>query len=223
MKKIAVIVAGGTGTRMGTDIPKQFLLLHHQPVLQHAIAAFTNAFTDIAIVVVLPAQHISAGMKIAEQFTSHTITCIEGGSTRFYSVKNGLAHVPPHSVVFVHDAVRCLLTTELIHACYNQALDKGSAIPAVIATDSIRIVNGNSSRTADRNNIRLVLPPQTFKSELLLEAFSQEYQDSFTDEATVVEALGKEVFLIDGDYNNIKITRPLDMILAEKILETRRK
>ncbi len=222
MKKIAVIVAGGTGTRMGAEIPKQFLILHQQPILQHAIAAFTNAFTDIAIVVVLPAQYLAEGKKIAEQFTDHSITCIEGGSTRFYSVKNGLDHVPPHSVVFVHDAVRCLLTKELIHACYNQALVRGSAIPAVVATDSIRVINGSSSRTADRNNIRLVQTPQTFKSELILEAFSQAYQDIFTDEATVVEALGKEVFLIEGDYNNIKITRPLDLILAEKILELRK-
>lgn len=222
MKKIAVIVAGGTGTRMGAEIPKQFLLLHQQPILQHAIAAFTNSFADITIVVVLPKQHITEGKKIAEQFTSHSITCIEGGSTRFYSVKNGLALVPPHSIVFVHDAVRCLLTKELIYACYNQALVKGSAIPAVVATDSIRVINGNSSRTADRNNIRLIQTPQTFRSELILEAFSQAYQDIFTDEATVVEALGKEVFLIEGDYNNIKITRPLDMILAENILEARK-
>ena len=222
MKKIAVIVAGGNGSRMGSDIPKQFLLLHQQPILLHAIAAFTNAFADIAIVVVLPAPYLAEGKKITEQFTSHSITCIEGGSTRFYSVKNGLAFVPPHSVVFVHDAVRCLLTKELIHACYNQVLDKGSAIPAVVATDSIRVINGSSSRTADRNNIRLIQTPQTFRSELILEAFSQAYQDIFTDEATVVEALGKEVFLIEGDYNNIKITRPLDMILAEKILELRK-
>lgn len=222
MKKIAVIVAGGTGTRMGTEIPKQFLLLNNKPVLQHAIAAFINAFTDIAIVVVLPAQYLPEGKKIVEQFTAHSITCIEGGATRFYSVKNGLALVPPHSIVFVHDAVRCLLTTKLIHSCYNKALEKGSAIPAVVATDSIRIINGNSSRTADRNNVRLIQTPQTFKSELLLEAFNQSYKDSFTDEATVVEALGKDVFLIEGDYNNIKITRPLDMILAEKILESRK-
>jgi len=222
MKKIAVIVAGGTGTRMGADIPKQFLLLHEQPILHHAISAFTNAFTDIAIVVVLPAPYLSEGKKIAEQFNTHTVTCIEGGSTRFYSVKNGLTLVPPHSIVFVHDAVRCLLTKELIYACYNQALLKGSAIPAVVATDSIRVINGNSSRTADRNNIRLIQTPQTFRSELLLEAFSQVYQDIFTDEATVVEALGKEVFLIEGDYNNIKITRPLDLVLAEKILESKK-
>ncbi len=222
MKKIAVIVAGGTGTRMGSEIPKQFLLLNNKPVLQHAIAAFTNAFTDIAIVVVLPVVYLPEGKKIVEQFPAHSIICIEGGATRFYSVKNGLALVPPHSIVFVHDAVRCLLTTKLIHSCYNKALEKGSAIPAVVATDSIRIINGNSSRTADRNNVRLIQTPQTFKSELLLEAFNQSYKDSFTDEATVVEALGKDVFLIEGDYNNIKITRPLDMILAEKILESRK-
>ena len=222
MKKIAIIVAGGVGTRMAATVPKQFLLLHDKPVLWHSIAAFVNTFSDIEIIVVLHPQYLEEGKIIAHSFAgTHHIKCIAGGITRFHSVKNGLAMVDDNSIVFVHDAVRCLLTQQLIIDCYNQTMDKGSAIPAVTATDSIRIVDGDSSCKADRNNIRLVQTPQTFKSSILLSAFKQEYQLSFTDEATVVEASGQNVYLIDGDYNNIKITRPLDLFIAEKILELR--
>ncbi len=223
MKKIAVIVAGGAGSRMGATIPKQFLLLQNKPILWHTINAFTQTFTDIEIIIVLPEMHIEEGKSIADTFkTSHKITCIQGGLTRFDSVKNGLTQITEDCIVFVHDGVRCLLSSDLINNCYHQAKAKGSAIPAVAATDSIRLVEGNTSHIADRNKVRLVQTPQTFKSNILLEAFKQPYQDSFTDEANVVEAFGKEVHLIEGDYNNIKITRPLDLIIAEKILEERK-
>jgi 2-C-methyl-D-erythritol 4-phosphate cytidylyltransferase len=220
MKKIAVIVAGGSGLRMGSNLPKQFLLLQNKPLLWHSITAFFNTYADIEIVLVLPKSHLEAGVKIANTFTNkHQITIIEGGETRFNSVKNGLAVVPPNAIVFVHDGVRCLVSVALIQRCFQQALTKGSAIPAVAATDSIRIVNNNESVVANRNNVRIIQTPQTFKSELLLAAFKQDFKESFTDEATVVEAYGEKIFLIDGDYNNIKITRPIDLIIAEKILE----
>jgi len=222
MKKIAIIVAGGVGTRMAATVPKQFLQLQNKPVLWHSIAAFVHTFPDIEIILVLHPQYLEEGKTIASSFAgTHHIKCIAGGITRFHSVKNGLALVDDNSIVFVHDAVRCLLTQQLITDCYNQAIDKGSAIPAVAATDSIRIAEGDSSRIADRNNIRLVQTPQTFKSSILHTAFMQDYQLSFTDEATVAEASGQKVFLIDGDYNNIKITRPLDLFIAEKILDER--
>jgi len=222
MKKIAVIVAGGAGARMGTIVPKQFLLLQNKPIIWHTISAFINAFADIEIVLVLPESFIEEGKLLVEPFTSsHRITCIAGGRTRFESVKNGLSLVIENSIVFVHDAVRCLLTDQLIKQCYLQALEKGSAIPAVMATDSIRIVEGNTSAIADRNKVRLVQTPQTFKSDILLEAFKQTYNDKFTDEASVVESLGKEIYLIEGDYDNIKITRPIDLLIAEKILQER--
>ena len=222
MKKIAVIVAGGAGARMGTTVPKQFLLLQDKPIIWHTISTFINAFADIEIILVLPESFIEEGNLIVETFTtSHKITCIIGGKTRFESVKNGLALVEENSIVFVHDAVRCLLTNQLIKQCYLQAIEKGSAIPAIMATDSIRIVEGNTSAIADRNKVRLVQTPQTFKSDILLEAFKQTYNDKFTDEASVVESLGKEIFLIEGDYDNIKITRPIDLLIAEKILQER--
>ena len=130
--------------------------------------------------------------------------------------------VPPNAIVFVHDGVRCLVDISLIQRCYNQAVAMGSAIPAVAATDSIRFVNNGDNAVANRNNVRIIQTPQTFKSELLLAAFRQDFTNSFTDEATVVEASGEKIFLIDGDYNNLKITRPIDLIIAEKILEERK-
>jgi 2-C-methyl-D-erythritol 4-phosphate cytidylyltransferase len=126
--------------------------------------------------------------------------------------------IDKNAIVFVHDGVRCLVDESLIKRCYSQAVETGSAIPAVAATDSIRIVDGVNNKVADRNNVRIIQTPQTFQSNLLLEAFEQEFNQGFTDEATVVEAMGKPVFLCDGDYNNIKITRPIDLLIAESIL-----
>ena len=140
---------------------------------------------------------------------------------RFYSVKNGLKLVDKNAIVFVHDGVRCLVDESLIKRCYNQAVAMGSAIPAVAATDSIRIVDGVNNKVADRSNVRIIQTPQTFQSNLLLEAFEQDFDDAFTDEATVVEAMGKPVFLCEGDYKNIKITRPVDLLVAESILVSR--
>ncbi len=221
MKKFAVIVAGGNGLRMGAAMPKQFLLLQNKPLLWHTVQAFVSAFTDIQIVLVLPETHLDLGETIIEKFNNTAIQIVSGGTSRFQSVKNGLSVVSKDAVVFVHDGVRCLITKQLIKACYEQAVEKGSAIPAVAATDSIRIANGDDSVVADRNKVRIIQTPQTFKSNLLLAAFEQPYQDAFTDEATVVEAFGEKVFLIEGNYTNLKITRPIDLLIAEKILEER--
>ncbi|MDE3251144.1 MAG: 2-C-methyl-D-erythritol 4-phosphate cytidylyltransferase, partial [Bacteroidota bacterium] len=146
------------------------------------------------------------------------ITVVEGGDSRFQSVKNGLAHCDKPSVVFVHDGVRCLVSPALIRRCYEQAISLGSAIPAVAATDSVRIAQGDKHTSVDRSEVRLVQTPQTFLTEILLDAFQQPQQDAFTDEATVVEAFGGKIHLIDGEYSNIKITRPVDLIIAEQIL-----
>ena len=223
MKKIAVIVAGGSGQRMGVSTPKQFLLLKDKPLLWHTIQAFIQAFSDIQLVLVLPQEHLATGKEIADTFPTANIHTTTGGVTRFHSVKNGLTLLDTtNAIVFVHDGVRCLLTPDLIKRCYEQALAKGSAIPAVAATDSIRIVTADErSIVADRTKVRIIQTPQTFKSEILLPAFDQAYQASFTDEATVAEAFGNEVYLIEGEYNNLKITRPIDLLVAEKILEER--
>jgi 2-C-methyl-D-erythritol 4-phosphate cytidylyltransferase len=222
MKKVAVIVAGGSGQRMGTALPKQFLLLKGKPVLWYSVRAFMDAYDDITIILVLPKEHLEQGEEMVQELnTRKNIQFVSGGSTRFHSVQNGLVLIKEPAVVFVHDAVRCLVTPELIRNCYETARTKGSAIPVVAATDSIRIIENGSSRVADRNNIRIIQTPQTFLSEVLLPAFQANYLDSFTDEATVVEAAGNPVTLVEGEYSNIKITRPIDLVMAEKILQER--
>jgi 2-C-methyl-D-erythritol 4-phosphate cytidylyltransferase len=219
MKKYAVIVAGGSGQRMGGTVPKQFLPLNGKPVLWYTVHTFFEAFSDISIVLVLPSAYLPSGQELRDSFpNSHQIILTEGGNTRYDSVKNGLTLVEHPSVVFVHDGVRCLLSVALVRKCYDQALISGNAVPAVPATDSIRLVNKKGNRVVDRNNIRLVQTPQTFRSELLAEAFKQPYQDSFTDEATVVEKSGVTIILVEGEMNNIKITRPVDLLIAASLL-----
>jgi 2-C-methyl-D-erythritol 4-phosphate cytidylyltransferase len=222
MKKFAVIVAGGTGKRMGNIIPKQFLLLKGKAILWYTLDTFLRAYNDLQIILVLPEQHIQKGNAIAASFEENNrIEIVVGGDTRFHSVQCGLKKVQEDSVVFVHDAVRCLVSVPLIHRCYKDALERGNAIPAVAATDSIRILNTEGNYVADRAQVRIIQTPQTFLSDIILPAFQQEYTDAFTDEATVVEAAGEKIFLTEGEYDNIKITRPVDMMIAERILEER--
>lgn len=220
MKKYAVIVAGGSGRRMGGGTPKQFLLLKGKPLLHYTIQSFLLAYEDMHIILVLPPDHISKGEEMVKQMNvEERVQIMNGGVTRFHSVKNGLQLVSHPAIVFVQDGVRCFVSQQLIRNCYEQAIEKGSAIPAVPATDSIRIYDGSSHYAIDRNKIRIIQTPQTFRSEILLEAFEQEYDPAFTDEATVVEATGQKVFLIEGEYNNLKVTRPFDLYIAEKLLE----
>ena len=221
-KKTAIIVAGGTGQRMGSVVPKQFLEIQGKPILLHTIDQFVSAFSDIQLVVVLPEGYIQEGKDLLSKngFTKN-IVFVAGGDTRFQSVKNGLAQVNEAAIVFVHDAVRCLLTPALIQRCYQQALENGSAIPAVSSTDTVRLMKGDKNELFDRENVMLIQTPQTFQSDLLMTAFNQEYIGSFTDEANVVEASGKPVYLVDGEFENIKITRPLDLAIAEYILAKR--
>ena len=222
MKKTAIIVAGGTGQRMGTALPKQFLAIEGKSILLHTVDQFVSAFSDINFVIVLPADYIHEGENIiASSGLSQSFLFVAGGDTRFQSVKNGLAQADPASIVFVHDAVRCLLTPDLIQRCYQQAVEKGSAIPAVSSTDTVRIIEGTKHHVVDRANVMMIQTPQTFNAAILKKAFEQVYQPSFTDEANVLEASGKEVYLIEGEYENIKITRPLDLAIAEYILAKR--
>ncbi|MEK0423170.1 MAG: hypothetical protein RLZ95_1080 [Bacteroidota bacterium] len=221
-KKIAIIVAGGTGQRMGSVVPKQFLDIQGKPILLHTIDQFVAAFSDIQLVVVLPEAYIQEGKELLTKngFTKN-IVFVAGGDTRFQSVKNGLSQVKESAIVFVHDAVRCLLTPALIQRCYQQALEKGSAIPAVNSTDTVRLIKGDMNEVFDRESVMLIQTPQTFQSDLLLAAFNQTFDPSFTDEANVVEAAGSPVHLVDGEFENIKITRPLDLAIAEYILAKR--
>lgn len=221
-KKYAVIVAGGKGTRMGGSIPKQFLPLLGLPVLCHSIMAFAHALRDVKIILVAPEDQMDSARTILKSYTGKlNITIVAGGETRFHSVRNGLKEVDGDGIVFIHDAVRPLVSYELIERCLEGAIQHGSAIPAIPAVDSMRFVSADgSSKPIDRNHIRIIQTPQTFRSDVILPAFNQDYDPSFTDEATVAEKYGIEVFLVEGDKNNIKITTPGDMIIADTLLKT---
>ena len=222
MKTFAVIVAGGSGNRMGTALPKQFLDLEGKPVLVHTAAAFLAAFPLIELVIVLPDAYLEKGRALLLQyFPDSNIHFTEGGATRFHSVQQGLGKVTGPAIVFIHDAVRCLVTPSLIQRCYTQALELGSAIPAVSVKDSIRMVTANETTVVDREMLRAIQTPQTFRSEIILPAFQQEYDPAFTDEATVVEKLSQPVNLIEGEETNIKVTYPVDLLVAAKILQGR--
>lgn len=221
MKKYAVIVAGGTGTRMQSKVPKQFLQLKGKNILQRSVEVFLQAYDDMQVVVVLPHEYLLYE-SIQYLKKDARVLFTEGGDTRFHSVRNGLQLVPENSVVFVHDAVRCLVTTDLIHRCYEQALEKGNAIPAVAVKDSLRVIDEHHhSQPIDRSKVRIIQTPQTFKGEYLLAAYQQQYRESFTDEATVLEKFGMLVHLAEGEETNIKITVPNDLLIAEKIIEER--
>jgi len=223
MLKYAVIVAGGSGNRMNAAIPKQFLPINGTPVLLYTIETFLSAFSDLEIILVLPEKFMRDGDAIVQQASDpKRIEIAAGGNTRFHSVKNGLKLVTENAIVFVHDAVRCLVTNDLIHRCYEGALENGNAIPAIPVSDTVRMETAEGSVVVDRTKLLVIQTPQTFFSNLLLKAFEQEYDSSFTDEATVAEKFGIKIHLIPGEDENIKLTRPIDMEIAEKILKNRR-
>ena len=222
MKKYAIIVAAGTGTRMGGPLPKQFMLLKNKPIIYYSIKTFLEAYDDLQIILVLPVSYIDMGQEIIDAyFDKERIRITSGGDTRFQSVKNGLKLVEDESIVFVHDAVRCLVSKQLIHRCYETAHQTGSAIPVVFSKDSVRLVNEDISEPIDRSKIAFVQTPQTFHSKILIPAYQIDHKEKFTDEATVVEAFGLKVSLVEGEEENIKITKPMDLLIAGKILEDR--
>lgn len=222
IKKYAIIVAGGQGTRMGTSIPKQFLPLMGMPVLCHSILAFAHAFSDMHIILVVPANQVHSVHTIIKSYiNTPNIKIVTGGETRFHSVQNGLKAIRNDGIVFVHDGVRPLVSRTLIYKCYEHALDHGSAIPSVAVVDSMRLVNTDgTSDPVDRNGLRIIQTPQTFQTNILLPAFETDYHPAFTDEATVIEASGYNVHLVEGERDNLKITTPGDMIIAETLLKT---
>ena len=222
IRKYAIIVAAGSGIRMGSSIPKQFLPLRGKPLLWYSVRAFLDVFEDIEVILVLPEGYMQDGRQIAESFPGpERIYLTVGGKSRFHSVKNGLAFIKQPGVVFVHDGVRCLVSGDLIYRCYAAALDLGNAVPALSLSDSIRIETTEGSALMDREKVKIIQTPQSFRSELLLRAFDQDYQQSFTDESSVVEKLGIKIHLIEGESSNIKITIPTDLMIAEKLLESR--
>ncbi len=219
MRKYAIIVAGGSGKRMGSLLPKQFLLIKGKPILYYTINAFIKADQDIEIIIVLPEEYLEMGKEIVDgYFDKQRIQLTAGGETRFHSVQNGLKLVTEESIIFVHDGVRCLVSSDLIRRCYACAIENGSAVPVTECKDSVRMITESGNDPIDRGKLRLVQTPQTFHSKILLPAFQIDYKERFTDEANVVEAFGLKVYLVDGEQTNIKITNPIDLIVAEKYL-----
>lgn len=219
MKKKAIIVAAGNGSRMHTQIPKQFLLIDGKPLLYYTIRSFIRAFDDIEIVLVLPGEHIAKGMEIIDGFFDPSrFTICEGGASRFESVRNGLSKIDEESIVFVHDGVRCLVSSELIRSCFDTALEKGTAIPVISSKDSVRIEIEDRNEAIGRERVKLVQTPQVFHSQIIIPAYQISFKEHFTDEATVVEAYGIKLQLVPGEENNIKVTTPIDLIIAERLL-----
>jgi 2-C-methyl-D-erythritol 4-phosphate cytidylyltransferase len=216
----AIIVAGGSGTRMQTTIPKQFLLLNGKPVLMHTIEAFYNSRAKPKIIIVLHGNYHAYWQQIS---TEHNFTIphqlVKGGESRFHSVKNGLDTINDEdAIIAVHDAVRPLTTQTAIDNSYTYAVEYGNAVVSVKSRDSIRQIQGDHSISLLRDDIYLIQTPQTFQYSQLKKAYEQGYNNKFTDDASVVEATGVKIHLVDGSYENIKITFPEDIAIAEAIL-----
>jgi 2-C-methyl-D-erythritol 4-phosphate cytidylyltransferase len=220
MKKYAVIVAGGVGKRMNSELPKQFMLLLGKPVLYYTIRAFLESFPDLIIILVLPEDHIEKGKELVDAyFDSSRILFTAGGETRFHSVRNGVGLASEDSIIFVHDGVRCLVSPQLIRYCYDSAVEHGSAVPCVMLKDSVRQITPGGCSALDRTSLRAIQTPQCFHSKLLMPAMLKiEFKEKFTDEATVVESFGIDLHLMEGEDTNLKITTPVDLMLAEQIL-----
>jgi len=220
MKNTTIIVAGGKGERMNTDTPKQFLEIQGKPILMHTLEVFHRFDAAMQLILVLPFTQIDfwSGLCKKHAFTlPHEI--VTGGQTRFLSVKNGLKAVQTNRLIAVHDGVRPLVSVETISRCFTEAEKLGAVIPVIDMVDSVRQLTENGNQSIDRTALKLVQTPQVFDGKLLKSAYAQEFSPLFTDDASVVEATGKEIYLVEGNRENIKITTEFDLRLAETILK----
>ena len=222
MEDYIIIVAGGKGLRMGSDIPKQFLPVGGKPVLMRTLERFREYSPTLQIILVLPKAQQEYWKELCQK---HNFTVAyqlaDGGETRFHSVQNGLALIPDDTegVVGVHDGVRPFPSIDVIRRCYETAREKKAVIPVIPVVETVRHLKGETSETVPRNDYRLVQTPQCFDIQLLKAANRQPYNDGFTDDASVVEAFGFDITLVEGNRENIKITTPFDMTIAEALLQ----
>ena len=220
MQRSTIIVAGGSGKRMGAAVPKQFLLLKGKPLLMWAIDVFHRFDATMQLIVVLPKDHHATWEDLcAEHRSNIPHTLVSGGAERFHSTLEGLKTVTHEGLVAVHDGVRPLVSAELIARCFDAAEVHGAAIPVVPISSSVRQVEDQGSHAVDRSRLRTVQTPQCFQVPLLRRAFELPYDPAFTDEATLMERLGVEVQLVDGEERNIKVTTPFDLQVAEVVLK----
>ena len=225
MKTVAIIVAGGSGTRFGAELPKQFLELGGKPILMRSIEAFANSGNcPVDVIVTLPSDQMDLWQRLCDRYgfdVPHRV--VPGGKTRWHSVKHALdsmGDVNEVDIIAVHDGVRPMVTADVICRTIAAARRDGAAIPVVALNDSVRQVVGEASHALDRSTLRAVQTPQAFDARLLLDAYSLPYQPIFTDDASVVEQLGHPITLVEGDPHNLKITRPMDLALAEYLLNS---
>lgn len=219
MKKQIIIVAGGKGLRMGGEIPKQFLPVNGKPVLMLTLETFYRFDPQIKIILVLPREQQTYWNELCVKYHFEIPYLLaNGGETRFHSVKNGLSMVDDDGLIGVHDGVRPFVSQEVIAHCFDAASTKEAVIPVIDVVETVRKIDGEESVTVDRNNYKLVQTPQVFTSSLLKRAYNQEYSPLFTDDASVVEAMGIKVVLVPGNRENIKITTPFDMIIANALV-----
>lgn len=224
MKKYLIVVAGGKGLRMGGDLPKQFQLLGDKPVLMVTLERLHAIDPTMQLILVLPADHFEMWMELCRKYEfSVPLLLAQGGATRFHSVQNGLAQVDDieEALVGVHDGVRPFVSSKVVDDCFREAWIHGAAIPMIEVQDSLRhIVGGNGvTEVVPRDRYRLVQTPQVFKLSILRSAYEQRFVESFTDDASVVEASGVQVVSVEGNRENIKLTTPFDFMVAKTIME----
>lgn len=219
MKKSVIIVAGGTGKRMNYPVPKQFLHINSKPIIVHTIDNFIKYDAQLEIIVVVNSDYFDHWNEIKQKYyTANNIISVHGGETRFHSVQNGLNAITYTDVLAIHDAVRPIITYELLKRLFDKAIKKGSAIPVVSIKDSIRYITEKETKPINRNHLYYVQTPQIFNFEWIKDAYSTSYNDSFTDDASVLEHKGYPLFFVEGSPINIKITTQEDLILTEKFL-----
>ena len=221
MELYVVIVAGGSGKRMGAEIPKQFLELAGRPVLMHTIERFKVYNDAIEIITVLPENQLRYWIDLQKKH-SFTIphTLVKGGSNRFFSVRNGLKFVNASGLVAIHDGVRPFVSIDTIERCFETAEKLGNAVPAISPTESLRIVTEEGSLPVNRFNVKQIQTPQVFNAGLIKKAYLQDYNPVFTDDATVLEKTGEKINLIEGNRENIKITNPEDLLISAALLQS---
>ena len=219
MKKFALIVAGGSGSRMNNFIPKQFIEINGRPVLMHTFDAFFNFDPKLEFILVLPKDHITLWNLLCEKYKFKTDYKIAfGGETRFDSVKIGLDLIYEDGIVFIHDGVRPLVSSKTLQNCLETAADKGNALPVIPVAESVRFADDSGNQPVDRFKYFLVQTPQTFQTRLIRKAYQLAKTDLFTDDATVLESIGEKIHLVEGNRENIKITYPEDLVFAKSIL-----
>lgn len=219
LEKYVIITAAGAGVRMNLPLPKQFLELHGKPVLMHAIQAFLDFAPDIHIILVLPESQIDFWKTLCAKYHFHSgAIVVAGGPTRFHSVKNGLKQVPNEALVAIHDGVRPLVSKETIRQAFDIAQRFGNAIPVISINESVRLTDMSFSKMIDRNTVKLVQTPQCFQSSCIKDAYNVNFTEHFTDDASVLEHAGERIYLVEGNRENIKITTPQDLAIAQALL-----